>query len=472
MTDFSEYREIERTLSFFLDISAIPHTSGNCGGIADYLVSFAKKRGLSFYKDESNNVIIKKAATADCEAAPTVILQGHTDMVRATLGEGFPDPEKDALDVYLDGELLKARGTTLGADNGIAVAMMLSILDSSDIRHPKIEAVFTADEEIGLIGAAALDTSLLTGKIMINLDSDEEGIFTAGCAGGARIDITKICDITPKKSFELKIEGLRGGHSGIMIDKGRANAIKLLFDLIPTGSLIGEIEGGNADNAIAAYASLSLVPSVPMEKMIREAEKALRETEPSASITLSEADGERMMFSSDDSSNIISIIKNLPYGPITRNEENSELVESSLNVGTVSTKGGKVTVGASVRSAARAQKEAIISSVTEMARAHGANFSVYGEYPGWEYRRNSLIRRISTEAYMRLFAKEPRTVTIHAGLECGIFAEKIEGLDAISIGPDMFDIHSAAERLSLPSAVRTERLIIEILKTLTEKEII
>lgn len=470
MLDFSNYKNIERTLFYFSEIAKIPHVSGKCKEIADYLTDFAKARGLSFYRDEADNVIIKKNGTAGYENAPTVIIQGHTDMVRATDGEGYPDPETDPLSLYIDGEYLAARGTTLGADDGIAVAYALSLLESKDIPHPPIEAVFTSDEEIGLIGADKLDASALSGKMMINIDSDFEGVFIAGCAGGARVDVTKRCELSESDGvvFKLRIEGLLGGHSGSEIDKNRTNAILLLAGLIPSGSRIGELKGGNADNAIPTFAECLIVPSRPMGSEIAENLVRLWMTEPDANITLTPCYSTKMLMSAEDSDEVLDIIKAIGYGVVSRSPENSAMVESSLNQGLIDSEGGVFSLAVSVRSSVSAKKEEIIDRIAELAISCGAEYEVSGRYPGWEYKRESALRECAVAAYRRLFSREPKVISIHAGLECGIFSDKIEGLDCISLGPDMKDIHTTSERLSLPSAERTWRLLCEILASIKE----
>ena len=289
MIDIHDFPDLSSPLRFFEEISAIPHGSGNCSAIADYLVSFAKERSLTHMRDAADNVIIKKPATEGYEDRPTVIIQGHTDMVAEKLATLAKDMKTEGLELVRDGDFLRAVGTTLGGDDGIAVAYALALLDSDDIPHPALEALFTSDEEIGLLGASAVDPAWLDGRIMINVDSDEEGVFTVGCAGGVRVDIaldvkSATCD-TP--AYSLSVSGLLGGHSGIEIDKNRSNAIKLTAELLSTveGARLVKLEGGNADNAIPrdAYAVFT-APSLDKESFKAAADKTvalLQASEPS-----------------------------------------------------------------------------------------------------------------------------------------------------------------------------------------------
>ena len=472
MINFNDYKNAEAVFSYFLEISKIPHGSGNTAPIADYLVDFAKKRNLEYYRDEKDNVIIKKKATKGYEARPTVIIQGHTDMV----AEKLPDSEKDmlteGLDVYRDGDFLRAHGTTLGGDDGVAVAYALALLDSDKISHPNLETLFTSDEEIGLLGAGALDASKLDGKIMINVDSDDEGIFTVGCAGGVRTDITlpvsyEKCD---GRKYKLTVSGLLGGHSGVEIDKGRANAIKLIAKTLANVSdiRIASIYGGNADNAIPRECVCCFISNTDVEAVVRAAEKQYKEeyknTDGGIVLTLEECDFAGNILDKKSTDTILSIINTTKSGVITMSREIEGLPESSENIGIVRIETGIFHMTVSVRSAKSEEKAKLVKILNSTAKENGAEFSTRGDYPAWEYKADSHIRDIACRVFYEMYGKEAKVITIHAGLECGIFSDKIEGLDCISLGPDNYDIHTTEEHLSISSTARVWDYLINVLK--------
>ncbi len=475
MQDFSRFGDAKSVFHFFNEISKIPHGSGNTAKIAEYLVNFANERGLYVRCDEAFNVIIKKAATATLEDRPTIILQGHTDMVIATAPDCNKDMASEGLDLYIDGDFLKARGTTLGGDDGVAVAYALALLDSNDIPHPALEVIFTSDEEIGLLGAVALDPFDIDGRIMINIDSDSEGIFTAGCAGGVRIDVA--LPMKPPcysaRGTKIRLSGLKGGHSGIEIDEGRENAIKILGELLYSlytddkSMKLASLSGGNADNAIPRYAEC-LIEARLKDKAIVIAQ-ALKErygaTEPEIEFSFSDTDN-TSFFDCVDSNALISLIHSEPSGVIAMSNEIPGLVETSLNLGIVTLCESGAALAFSVRSAKGAEKEALATRVTKIAENYGATCSYHGAYPAWEYRPTSHLRDVMCEVYRTAYGCDAKVVTIHAGLECGIFADKLPGLDCISIGPDNYDIHTTEERLSIPSTIRVWKFIKEVLRNI------
>lgn len=462
MINFDDVKNAESVFRFFEEFSVIPHGSTNTAGIADYLVNFAKARGLEYYRDEANNVLIKKGATKGYEDRPTVILQGHTDMVAVSLPELDIDMEKDGIEIYRDGDFLKARGTSLGGDDGVAVAYALAILDSSEIDHPAIEALFTSDEEIGLIGATAFDTAKLEGKTLINLDSDEEGIFTVGCAGGVRTD----CHLKiEREGFEAKkyavtVGGLLGGHSGVEIHTGRGNAIKLLGEVLSRlGDIrIADIFGGSADNAIPREATAYILTDGDISSAISEMADELKSRYAgiddgiTVSVASAEFDTEALTKPSTDA--VISLIGAIKTGVMAMSKDIEGLVESSENIGIIKIADGSLKLTTSVRSSVDAEKEKLVSAIKESAEALGATFSTRGDYPGWAFKKDSHLRDICCEVYRDLYGKDAEVVTIHAGLECGIFSGKIEGLDCVSLGPDGYDIHTTEERLSISSTAR------------------
>ncbi len=472
MIDISDFKSAESPFRFFEEFSKIPRGSGNTRAIADYLSDFGKKRGLFVYRDEKDNVVIRKPATKGYENKPAVIFQGHTDIVAEKAQNVNIDMQSEGLSLYRDGDFLRARGTTLGADDGVAMAYALAVLDSGDIEHPEFEAVFTSDEEIGLLGATALDTSVLRGKMLINIDSDEEGIFTAGCAGGARVDINLPISSSEYAGevYRLTLSGLRGGHSGVEIDKGRVNAIKAIaqtLSLIPGLRLIS-LTSGNADNAIPRDGEATFGAKLSddiKEKLLTDAKRFVT-GEDGAVFTLEKSDSSLIALNAAASANILSLIISLPNGVTRMSEDIEGLVETSLNMGIARLSESEFALTQSVRSAKGAEKEKLISLIKEIAESHGACVSVRGEYPAWEYRKSSHLRDVMCKTYRDMYGKEPIVVTIHAGLECGIFSDKIEGLDCISIGPDNHDIHTPEERLSLPSFARVWEYLTEVLKNL------
>lgn len=474
MRDNKKFESIGRVLDFFEEISRIPRGSSNTRGIKDYLVKFAEERGLSYYTDDKDNVIIRKGATKGYESRPTVILQGHTDIVAEKREDCTIDMEKEGVRLIYDGDYLRADGTTLGGDDGISIAYALALLDGSCYSHPAIEAVFTSDEEIGLIGATALDPTEIKGRIMINIDSDEEGVFTVGCAGGVRTDIcldTKASE-PYAYAYKLTLGGLMGGHSGIEIDKGRENANKVgAMMLSVIGDMrISSIAGGNADNAIprSFECVFTLSEKITEDALARVADIAngykAKEGDLEYSIVPCEATSAVCECATKK---ILKLMTELPTGVIAMSEDIPGLVETSLNMGIARLdNAGPFTLSFSVRSAKGAAKEALVKKLSDFSESVGAKFSTRGAYPAWEYRKDSHLRDVMCEVYRNMYGKDASVVTIHAGLECGIFSDKLPGLDCVSIGPDNFDIHTPEEHLSLPSTARVWEYLITVLKSI------
>ena len=465
--------DAQRVFNFFEEISKIPRASQNSDKIADYLENFAKSRGLFFKRDRANNVIIRKAATEGYENAPTVIFQSHTDIVADKINGSSFDFDTDGLEILRDGDFLHANGTTLGADDGIGVAYSLALLDSKDVPHPEFEALFTSDEEIGLLGAAALDTSFLRGKILINLDSDEEGVFTVGCAGGGRLDITlpykkeKIVDT----ALKIKLSGLTGGHSGVEIDKCRENAIKLLASTL---SLCGDVMicdfcGGSADNAIPRFAECTLYTNnkKQLSFFLKELEENIRKKEPDLLISTEEDKNHTYMaYSARNSAKILELLCKMPTGVYKMSEDIPELVETSSNLGIIDSSGDRVKISVSIRSSKDSEKDNLHTQINSLALGYGAETSMRGEYPAWEYKKDLKLVHLAKKTYIDIYKKEPKIVTIHAGLECGVFTNKIDGLQCISLGPDNFNIHTTEERLSISSTVRVWDYLKALLKNM------
>lgn len=464
-----ENLEPKKVFEYFEDLCMIPHGSGNTKQISDYCVDFAKKHGLSYTQDEWNNVIIRKNASKGYENSPTVILQGHLDMVCEKDSGVSIDFLKDGLNLSLDGDFVSAKGTTLGGDDGIAVAMALCVLDDDSILHPPIEVLFTTDEETGMYGAAGLQTSLLKGKILINIDSEDEGVLTAGCAGGARAEIKKSVHFDEiKGTKKIVISGLVGGHSGVEIHKNRYNANKLMAELlsrIPHFQL-ANIAGGAKDNVIPNECECTLSTDCDLDEIINDfiIDKK-NSADPNLKITVT--DGEESHVTDEESSKqIVKLVCTLPNGVQTMNDQIPTLVQTSLNLGVLKIENGSLLCTFSVRSSVNSEKEGVLKELSKIAKDFGADYSDHGHYPAWEYRENSPLREIMVKTFEELYGRKPVVDVIHAGLECGFFCDKIDGLDAVSFGPDLFDIHTARERLSISSVQRTYKYLCETLKNL------
>lgn len=476
----------EKVFYYFEEISNIPRRSGNEKELSDYMVKFAKDRGLKVYQDDSWNVIIWKDATAGYEGAPGAILQGHLDMVcEQNAGTGH-DFEKDPIDLIIDGEWLTANGTTLGADNGIALAYALAVLDSDDCEHPALEVVFTTDEEVGLTGAQSLDKSLLKSKYFINLDSEEDGELTVGCAGGLKagfrlpiIRTSNVYDVPAVKRIELK--NLKGGHSGVDINKQRQNADRVMGRILShlrsefSFRLI-DINGGTKDNVIPREASATIVLEDGQiglfNDMFREVTEMIkaenRTSEPNLTVTeetLSYSEDVKI-FSKLTTDNVIFTLINVPNGIQTMSADLEGMVESSLNLGKCGIEGDEVEFLFAVRSSVRSLKYHITNQLEWFAGQIGAKFIQNADYPEWPFKPESNLLKVAADIYEEMFGKKSVVKAIHAGLEPGAFLEKLPHLDAISFGPDMEDVHSPDERLHIASAERNYRYLLAILKAL------
>lgn len=466
-----ENLEPKRVFYYFEELCKIPHGSKNTKKISDFLVSFAKKQGLKYIQDESNNVIITKEATAGYENKNAVILQGHLDMVTEKEADCKKDMEKEGLDLEVHGDFLSALGTTLGGDDGIAVAMMMAVLESEDLKHPKIEAVFTVDEEIGMLGAEAIDISMLEGRRLINIDSEEEGIFTVSCAGGnvtkASIPITR--EDFDGKTFRIKICGLRGGHSGIEIDKGRANSNilmgRVLYDISQNTDLrIISVNGGEKDNVITSETESLICVSTDadVKKMQEIFKREYRATDPDIRVETETAEYEAPL-DLKSSKNVIRMLSLIPDGVIEMSAEIKGLVQTSLNLGIVKTTDTELITGSCVRSSKDSRKNMLSEKIAILSESLGGKTEILGDYTGWDYLENSSLRKTMVEVFLKQYGYEPKIEAIHAGLECGVLASKIEGLDCISIGPDILDIHTPRERMSISSVARVWKMLTETL---------
>lgn len=468
-------------MHYFEELCKIPHGSGDVEAISDYCVAFAKERGLTVRQDELFNVVIVKEASEGYEEAPTVILQGHLDMVCEKNADVDFDFEKEGLKLGVDGDFIFAHGTTLGGDDGIAIAMTLAILDDNTLAHPRIEAVFTTDEETGMDGARFLDTSDLKGTYMINMDSEEEGSILTSCAGGMRSDLSFPVVYAEETGVpvRLMIKGLLGGHSGAEIHKMRANANvlmgRVLFDLLKTERFsVISLNGGMKDNAIPREAVVELcVPAQGMDtfketlaKITTKIQDEFKIADPDIQIVTDIEDSEKAMQVMHMASlqRILFVLFNAPNGIQTMSADLPGLVESSLNLGVVTTEDSQVNLRYAVRSSVKSLKDLMGDKLCYMTEIMGGTYTEEGDYPGWAYKRESSLRELASDVFEKLYNKRPEMGAIHAGLECGLISEKMPGLDIISIGPDIFDIHTPAEKLSISSTERSYNYVVEMLK--------
>ena len=472
----------KEVFTFFEKLCSIPHGSGNLQQISDYLVSFAKERNLEVIQDKELNVIIKAPGTEGYEDKEPVILQGHMDMVAVKDDDADIDMKTQGLKVTTDGEYVWAEGTSLGGDDGIAVAYCLALLDSKEIPHPPLEVVITTNEEVGMDGAAAIDLSGLKSKKMINIDNEVEGQFITSCAGGARVysrlPITRDVSYAGAKVLYVKVDGLLGGHSGEMIKCGRGNAniilARTLLEALDKLNLsLISIDGGSADNAIPSSATAQIVIGNRDLELFKESVKntetdirgELEVKDPGLKITVTEGTGSfDKAITAANTRTVLTMICIMPDGVQAMSSSVEGLVETSLNLGILKTKEGEVTLEQSVRSSVESSKNFLISKVRTISQVFGAGVEVSGSYPGWKYRQESELRDHMVAVYREMYGKDPKIEAIHAGLECGILSEKIEGLDCISIGPDMEDIHSPKEKLSVKSTANVWEYLKAVLK--------
>ncbi len=466
----------------FEAISRIPRESGNEKQISDYLTQYGKDLGLEVIQEESLNVIIKKSGTSGYEQAPTVILQGHMDMVCAKK-EDFPfDFSKDPIPIFVEGDYVKTEGTTLGADNGIAVAMIMAILESKELEHPPLECLFTVAEETGMDGVRNLHPEHLSGKILINLDSEEEGKMLASCAGGVRNVVSipiEWKEANPQKqSYAITIKGLRGGHSGLEIDKHRASAIKLLGRILKVlhqsfDIQIANVKGGEKMNAIPKMASAIIVADLTnrneIENMVDTYQKVFKKefeaSDPNIQIQLNKIESVKRVFADSTKTNLIHALRLIPAGIQTMSANIEGLVESSNNIGTLETKEDFIILSSAVRSSVRSLKEEINDRIASVCDLIGAKMELVSDYPAWEYEPNSKIRQIMNEVYKELNNNQEMKVdAVHAGLECGFLQEKLGKINMVSIGPNIYNAHTPEESLSISSTQRVYQLLTEVLK--------
>lgn len=470
---------------FFEKISRIPHGSGNTGQISGYLKQFAKERGLFCIQDGLGNIIIVREASPGYEEEESYIIQAHMDMVAVTAPGVQTDLKKEPLRLQTADGKIFAEGTSLGGDDGIGVAYCMALLDAGELSLPRLEVVLTVDEETGMEGAMGIDLSMLQGRRMINLDQEEEGVFVTGCAGGARVDVE--IPLTEEKTagmemirFTLKAGGLLGGHSGMEIHKGRGNANWLLGSLLRGLSQRYDIrlvrmEGGVADNAIPREAEAEL--------LIREADRegVVSYLEMEEKRLAGEMEGtdsgfflEKLFhndivfetnYTRESTDRAMECLCKIPNGVVAMSKDVEGLVETSLNLGVVSIQGKNLCLQYAVRSSVDRDKEELCRHILQSAKGMGASAKVRNAYPGWAYRKDSLLREKMVRIYEKMYGKKPVLEAIHAGLECGLFAGKIEGLDCVSIGPDLENVHTAQESMDIGSVGRVWNYLLEVLRS-------
>ena len=473
----------EKLFHFFEDIAAIPRESRDEKAVSDFLVAFAKERGLWVYQDDVYNVIIKKPASAGAEGAPAVMMQGHIDMVCDKLAGVEHDFKTQGIDLVVKDGVLSANGTTLGADNGVAVALMLTILDDDSLAHPALECVFTTDEETGLVGAETLDKSQIDARIMINLDSEEEGVATVSCAGGVVATYTRPVAREHKagSALTLEISGLLGGHSGADIHLERGNGNLLMARMVERLMAAGDpalvtFNGGTKDNAInreckavlvypdhaAAEAGAAIAASI-----VENIKVELEVFDPGFACAIAVEDGVEVdAMSKDDALALVRALRLAPNGVMRRNVAADGSVEVSSNIGVVAVTDDQIKILLSPRSSIKSLQDDVKDRIATLAEVLGFDVIFEYEYPGWSYVEHSPVREVFQESYRELFGTELRSESIHAGLECGLFADALPGLDAIAVGPQLYDVHTPDEHMELASFERFYVLLVDALRRL------
>lgn len=476
--------EPKRVFYYFEEITKIPHGSGNTKQISDYLVNFAKEHNLKYVQDDLNNVIIYKPATEGYENAPTVILQGHMDMVCEKRPDVEHDFTKDPLNISVKDGYVSANGTTLGGDDGIAVAYGLALLESTELPHPALEVLITVDEEIGLLGAVGLDCSALKGRRLINLDSEAEGSLWISCAGGlsAISHIPVLRTEMQGEKLEVKICKLMGGHSGAEIDKKRANANILMgrffYGLKKKVSYgLKSLEGGQKDNAITRESAAEILVSpqdvASVKEFAAELQKNFREeyagSDENISIVVTDkGSAKENVLHPTSFEKVVFYLMNVPFGIQKMSGSIEGLVETSTNIGILKLKENELSASSGVRSSVESARDAISDKIEYLTEFLGGEYEIQGAYPAWEYRKDSPLRDKMVDVYEEMYGEKPNVVAIHAGLECGLFYKKMEGLDCVSLGPNMKDIHTSEEVLDIASTERVWNYIVKVLENLKD----
>lgn len=473
-----------RLFHYFEEISRVPRCSGNRAGIARWLEDFAVSQGLDYKRDEADNVLIFKPGSGGKENAPPIALQGHTDMVCEKAPDSDHNFETDPIELIREGDILRANKTTLGGDNGIAVAMILALLEDKELAHPPLEAVFTSDEETSLIGAHALAPDAFSAKRLINIDSEAEGILWTGCAGGETIEMTLPITRTGVENLqaaELYVEGLTGGHSGLEIHRKRHNAIKVLTEVlnrlkdeIPIG--LDRIQGGTKHNAIPREAYARLVFSAEDKDAVMDYTKKIADElvevyaqkgyEDQPLIRIEEAALPERAFSLESFENVLACLTLLPSGVYSMSPHIEGLVQTSNNLAVVSSDDTEVQIITSIRSSAAEDTDKLRGKIISTAEIAGAKVETSGGYPAWEVKEESALRDTFARVFETMYGKKPEITAVHAGLETALFADRDPEMDLVSLGPDMYEVHTPQEHLSIGSAQRVYDLLRAVLQEL------
>ena len=468
----------ERVFYYFEEISKIPRDSYKEKEISDYLVKFGKEHNLECYQDEVYNVVLRKKASAGYENAPGIILQGHMDMVCEKMEDSDHDFTKDPIDLIVDGNYLRANKTTLGADNGIAVAMMLAIAENDKLQHGPLEFLITTSEEIDLGGAMALKPGVLKGEMLINLDSEDEGILTVGSAGGENIDVLLPLKRTKMKKefvYKIKLQGFAGGHSGAEIHKGRENSNKAMNKILKTLNEKADIymvsvSGGSKDNAIPRVAEAVIASSEnikeTIEKVLKEVKEFYIKKEPQTELFFEELSPVNEVMEKEVLTKYIGLIDEIPTGVNSYMKEYPEIVESSDNLAIVATEENIIRIATSMRSSEPHVLDEIKEKIVKIAEKYNAGYEFSAKYPEWKYRPISALRDKAVEVWKKLFGKDMKVEVIHAGLECGAIYHNYPNIDFVSLGPDMRDVHTPEEYLDIASTGRVYDYVVELLKAL------
>ena len=472
-----EQLEPQKVFHFFEELCKIPHGTFDTKRISDYCVEFAKERGLEVVQDNANNVVICKPGTAGYENSEPLIIQGHLDMVCEKTENSTHDFDKDGLELLIEGDYVTAKDTTLGGDDGIAIAFAMAILDSNDIPHPPIEAIFTVDEEVGMGGAGVIDMSIIKGKMLLNLDSDNEGVIVAGCSGGF-VDTVTIPVEREEKSgavVTIQVKGLRGGHSGLEIHEQRGNSNKMMGRLLNhlnshTDIALVSIDGGSKDNVITSLTTAKVVAADAdtVVKLTKAMEanwvQEFAGEEPELVVTAEVSNETVQAMTKCATVKAIHFVYNSPYGVQGLSRALKGLVETSLNCGVVATSDAEIKALLYVRSSVNSKLEEMHEAISDFANILGGACVKENEYPAWMYKADSKIRPLVVETFKDMFGKEPIVNTVHAGLECGLLSGKKPDLDCVSFGPEMIDIHSVNEKLGISSTQRMWEFTKEVLK--------